>query len=295
MNINGNSLNTNNLSLQQEIQGIPDSVAKTGHKYRLFITGNQEKAVETLNDVSKTQRQGQVILGVSGFFLLNIASLDRSLNQQLEPPYVILLDVSEQANVFWKEMIPIIKRSSSASETYQNMEQYLKDNADNFNGIQYVDYTINLMIQEIMNGQTWLSTYEQFNTIKAIVEKDRLIFKLLDLNDPTKLEALDRVLSHHALSLDIIYLSNTREYAEDDKVLKTYKESMQKLQNSFTYETQVIDTEPRQTGINSHNLLQTRIRSHLNSLEEICDHSINTRQITEKSTRIILPGWNSKR
>lgn len=150
------------------------------------------KSIEALYK-APVHPENTVAIGVGGFCLLDLASSRSHLT------HILIVDISEKAQRFWADVIPIIQISESAAECEACLAKYFEK--------EYQDH-IQPLHQKVQSGESWLSTPERFSRIQEIVKSNRLAFyrgNLSDLESCTNLAAIHRT---HRLATDLFYLSN---------------------------------------------------------------------------------------
>ncbi|MFT4553825.1 MAG: hypothetical protein ACI9S8_002467 [Chlamydiales bacterium] len=226
-----------------ECEGVSDNT------HRLFLVTNEYEQSSTLEKLKWDKLNGDTIIGVSGFFTLNATSaratkLDSSIS---EIKYLIMLDCSSRVNDFWSNMQKIIARSEDRVIALENIKSLLVDRKNlyygqNSSALNFAKTYIQSLEREVWRGQSWLSTDEQYAKIKKIFDSGHFTFLRLNLCNQEAMDQIATIIGEKNMSLDCLYLSNTREYAEIEGLLETYQKSLDKL---ITKNCFVIDTIPR--------------------------------------------------
>jgi hypothetical protein len=223
----------------------------------LFLTTTEENLARILGIMGREPLVGDVMMGVSGFYTLNVAAV-RAQNNGQKIPYLLLVDCSTRVEKFWIKMQEIMQEAKTPQDVSLKILDFASSNPEEFwkpshsNNSQCVKeasrkraYTdVNNLALEIESGTSWLSSQEKFETIKQIF-KDRFAFVRLDFFDGKSVRALCSRISQLNFKFDSIYLSNMREHAEIDRNLPGFHESLKELKSVITDKTLFIDTKPR--------------------------------------------------
>jgi hypothetical protein len=240
------------LSLQQTFDTIPDSEYREHTEDRVFLTSNELKQAATLDILQKAAIHGNTIIGVSGFFTLNMASVRgiKAAHNAAEIDTIIMIDRSTRVEHFWTQMKGIIAESATSIEATSKVielierekERYYKNEKQppHFHADRYIEG----LHDDIRSSQSWLSSEDQFTKIKRIFARGRFVFKRLDLLEPSSFLRFAVVLSSNGLQVDTLYISNVAEYVSRSPAL------LSKLAASVSFliapETLVVHTRPRQ-------------------------------------------------
>lgn len=178
-------------------------------KHKPWIVTNEVNTKETLRKVANQPPKGNLIVAVSCFFGLNVASVRRNLE------YVILVDRGMLVNEFLNETAKIVTETSCREKAIENISSHIVQK----NGSYFQDQPnaaerkVGLLREEIVEGTSWLSTDESYHHIRNLFLLERVAIKRLDLCDPEAMKLLAAAIKTHQLSVDTFYLSNVHEYA----------------------------------------------------------------------------------
>lgn len=237
----------------EKCEGISD------HAHRVFLVTNESGQTETLGKMRRHPMNGNTMVGVSGFFVLNAAAVRavETSNPEKKVKYLVLLDRSQRVNDFWNQMQCIITQSSSRDDVITQVKDLLLDKKDFYytsytspdGSLSTAKYYIAELDREIVSGASWLSSDEKYQRIKEIFDANHFVCLQQNLCNKRAMDALAGTMEERGMTLDTLYLSNTREYAEMDSLLEVYQESLDKL---ITARVFVIDTKPRIGGCTHH-------------------------------------------
>lgn len=226
---------------------------------RVFLTTNEKGQDKTIERMKKEPIIGKntVMLALSGFCGLNLAAA-RGENHGQTLDYIIMFDRSARVQKFWKEMEKMMLCVSSKEEAYQAIVTTLRKKATSF----WTDCTceencqttaqdkaedyIKHFTSEIHSGLSWLSTTKRYKIIERIFKEGHFKFKRIDFFEYKKIGLLSKAIKRLKLTVDLIYLSNIREYAEKKNLcLPNFYLSIAELQKCVTDRTFIVDTLPR--------------------------------------------------
>jgi hypothetical protein len=176
--------------------------------------------------------------------------------------YLICLDNSKRVEYFWKKFQRLMLSHQSRDQVVSAMSLMIINKSEKFydsDSQAYADNAITFLADEIEAGISWLSNDQSFNVIKKIFDKNRFIYKNLDICDETSMREIVKVLEKNQIVFDLVYFSNIREYAEDEKRLPKYAKGLKALQSVMNEDTIFIDTYPRNGGTQELEILQQRI------------------------------------
>jgi hypothetical protein len=258
-------------------QVVESSYAEDPNDNILYLITNEGCTGETLAIAKDEPIHGEVVLSVSGMFGLNLASVrGQNTGNPKAIQYLIFIDISERVEKFWEGMKEIIKQSVTKEQAISKIEKFLTNNKKHLFEINqvsnYSHYLLKLK-KEIAKGKSWLSTDQNFIRIKNIFDRDHFIFKRINLLDEAAMQSLAQAVVKLGCKFDTVYLSNVREYAEEDDFkhathnhLKAFRVAIHILQTVSTEQTLFIDTKPKDWGLvmNRH---KTQQRVNRNSTQ----------------------------
>ncbi len=180
------------------------SVANLSNK--VYLTTNELGQQSTLGALKRRDSQGNTISGVSGFFVLNMASLERG---GVPITHIALFDLSDRVEAFWQQVVPMIQSSPDAQVFQERLGKHLQECwQEYFLAPEMASRYIKYLNLEIKHGVSWLSDPARFNKIQQIFNNNQVSFTRLDVTDPRAFGAYLRNLGEQGLQLDTIYLSN---------------------------------------------------------------------------------------
>lgn len=232
---------------------IPKCAGVNDFRHRVFLVTNELANEETIDILARQKIAGNAIMGVSGFFTLNLASVRGTRaegNETIE--YLILFDRSLRVEHFWAHMKPIIQNSNTRIQLLTSMARLLTENQNDyydgyFTNDPIAPQTIRLsqyrsLDKEIANGNSWLSDDIKFARIKKIFDQNHFLFLRLDLSDPKSFKCLKNELTQRNINLDTIYISNILEYMKTTDSVRKCAESVMEVIHP---QTLIIDTIER--------------------------------------------------
>ncbi len=219
--------------------------------HRVFLITNETGRDATLETMKRENVVGTAMMGVSGFFILNMASVRGTLSKSgREIEQIIIFDRSLRTEHFWTQMKTILSQSSIRKEVIGKVKQLLIDNTDRYYGNESGKYDppavtqryIKGLDREIDDGESWLSDDIKFARIKRIFDRGNFEFLRLDITDPSGFDLLRKQLAQRDITADTLYISNTMEYmGSRDEVISTIR-SMGGLTQPGTF---LVDTAAR--------------------------------------------------
>lgn len=218
--------------------------------WAIYLTTTENNQEKTLSTMKRQPLVGDTFIGVSGLFSLNLVAA-RGEDQHASLDYMIMIDKSERVQRFWQSIEQIIIKNSLRENALKDIKSLLSQNSMDFFltplpcGCEFRKFE-----NEISRGESWLSTQESYEKIKRIFDSGHFIFKRLDLFDDKNIRDLSQTIKKLGLVIDTAYISNVREYAEERGQLSGFQAAMKELRQSMTNKTLVIDTRPREGGMN---------------------------------------------
>ena len=244
------------------LNSIPPCIGVDDWNHRPFITTNEEGAEQMLDILSGLPLNGNAMLGVSGFFLLNAAGERASFcdEETGKIDTLILIDNSIRVEDFWQRVQPIIIQAENRGEVTQKIINLLIERKDQYysghpnpkeTSTKSAQYQITKLNKEIESRNSWLSTDETFKRIQDIFRANRFVFKRIDLYDTQSITQLTDLLAQQGIRLDSVYVSNIAEYVTSDAQRESYRHSVKKLVEDkplliFTLPRKCVDREPLQ-------------------------------------------------
>ena len=241
----------NNISEQTDKRKYP-----TNEEGGLYLLSNATKQGDIYKLMKNESVIHEVMLMVSGFFGMNIASMRgesaRGPIHQLS--YLISVDSNPVAQYFWKRMSEIICKGQNEAQVLDTVIDFIRSEKNTFwpdeNG-QADGYCFNLR-KEVQDGNSWLSTPQRFKTIQRLFQEGRFLFKLINLCDKKDMHQLCQAVQSLNLKFDVVYLANVKEYAERWGKLSDFREAVGELRSVASNDTLFIDTHTRPGGIMVH-------------------------------------------
>lgn len=154
----------------------------------VYVLCNEQQQQET-HEAIKQAAPRTAILGCSGFFVLDIASLRPEVTK------VAVFDLSKRVAKFWEDMREIIVVSNYQTAKARIID-YVTKNHPTY--IAEINESIN-------NNLSWLSSAERFERIQKIFQAGNFSFTQLDLGNPERFEAF---LAKHGQKPFYFYPSN---------------------------------------------------------------------------------------
>jgi hypothetical protein len=225
----------------------------------IYLGTNEDKQAKTIAIMRREKLVGNTILAVSGFFGLNLAAARaESQGQQLD--YIIMIDRSQRTEKLWKIVQEIVQKHVLREDALAALKAVLLKTPSDFWRFEYrMPNDLMKLESDINSGNSWLSTQAKYAKIRNIFNQGHFIFKRLDLFNSLSVRALSQAISKLNLTLDTVYLSNVREYAEGESALSRFQASVQELLPIITQQTLVIDTKPRINGLQGSEILVQRV------------------------------------
>lgn len=200
------------------------SVVNSSNK--VYLTTNELGQQSTLGSLKRTDSQGNTICGVSGFSVLNMASLERG---GVPITHVALFDLSDRVEAFWQQVVPMIQSSPDAQVFQERLGKHLQESwQEYFLAPEMADRYMKYLQLEISHGVSWLSNRARFDKIQQIFNNNCFSFTRLDVTDPRAFGSYLRNLEEQGLQLDTIYVSNIN-CCIDKSHFHPYHESLEQI------------------------------------------------------------------
>ncbi len=241
------SININFKTLQIE------EFAGTCRPDQVYVTTNEMNIEKILSKIQSIESFGNTLLGVSGLFNLDVASVRQNIQT------IIIFDRSKKVQDFWTNLENIII-NYEYQEAIKKVYELISCNADiYFKPSKYIgdtqsvaNYYIRQLSDSIRQQISFMSKESRYDKIKQIFLNNQFQFLRLDLNNSDSFIKLYQFFERNNLSVDILYSSNVRNYCNP----ASYVLSLSKF--IIRQRTIVIDTKT--PTILTGNLLQQRIR-----------------------------------
>jgi len=230
------------------LDAIPSSPGKDDYDHSVRLETNELEQEKTYELLAKEPIQGNAVIGVAGFFLLNVVALRGTRCDQAQGSidHIILIDRSLRVEHFWKEMQPIISSATTRFGVLNKVHELIESHKERyFSGgketcDEYIAIEMHLLSKNLAAGVSWLSSDEQFRRVKRIFDNQTFIFKRLDLCDLDAFTQLGQILKERKISIDTAYISNCMEFViPQPEQLFYFKSSLEQI---IAPDTQVIHT-----------------------------------------------------
>jgi hypothetical protein len=226
------------------------------HRHRVFLSTNEIGLNATFSHIRKEPVVGDTFIGTSSFFNLNAFSV-RSQAPGRTLKYLVVVDCSLRVEKFWKEFAQKMASSVNTIDEAQDVVyDIMNENAEFFfrpsrqiiffgaTPLEQASMSYEKFIKEIRQGLTWLSCKKRFSIILELFRQHHFFFVRADLSDPIAMKKLQRRLVEGSMHLDTLYLSNVREYVNDDGRIASFQNTMKSF---VSPETLIIDTNIRES------------------------------------------------
>ena len=128
--------------------------------------------------------------GSVGIFTGCMLALDIASVRKLD--YILVLDISNGVSEFWSFITRTLNQFTSRLEVLSHITEKYP----------------NLFEKDIEEGLSWLSTEEQFESIRKIFEANQFAFLRIDFKDREPCAQIGKILKNNQLQVDVIYTSN---------------------------------------------------------------------------------------
>ncbi len=229
------------------------SPAKTNPNYGLYLLTNEEESLKTLTKLALLPVEGELSLGVSGFFSWDLAAV-RPDKGEKQLQYLALLDCSEKVKHFMKKTLSFLKicpsketmqdfviRTLSSEyrfyfEGLENSDLIAKNYVDSFR-TSLVDFHLHdTLPQTGFVSSSWLSDRHRFEKMQKMAQKGNITFSCINFNDSSAIHKwVSRV--KDLGPADFLYLSNI--YFQGRKPMEQAAVSLEQLISKRSY---IIDT-----------------------------------------------------
>ncbi|MCB1113078.1 MAG: hypothetical protein H7A37_05330 [Chlamydiales bacterium] len=243
--------------------------------YRLFLVTNEQGqglTLEKLGDPEKTPAEGSVMIGTAAFFNLNAIAARHSPIKKL-----IIIDKSPVAKYFWEKFSEIMDEVNQPKLWHlralahhrpvlqyqreiviEKVEKLLKDKRLIWANFWGEPSALRPFQLEFYDGVSWLFDDQRFEKICRLFKEKRFEFHQASFTEPNSIAEVIHSIPRE-MTVDMLYLSNIREYATKEEEHDKFVASLYILKTVCTNNTYVIDTLPREGGISSPLDLRQRI------------------------------------
>ena len=226
--------------------------------FQYVVSDNNEKS-KALESLAKQPISGEVLLGVTWFYPLNILAQRRTkavehkakkalTEKKIE--WVLLLGIEPNRKLFWKNLNKIvieIKNHILAKEKIIQLMGKIKEKI--FTDIAFektpeciLKKQIKILWEECENSTSWLSSAEKYSFVRNYFLQNRIKAKTIDLYDPICMKSVATALKTLNLKIDTIYLSNIPEIAANFHKTAELRTSISMLKPYTTDDTLLVDT-----------------------------------------------------
>lgn len=207
------------LSLDALANVLPCETVYDDYAHRLFISSNETQQAQTLEALAQKTITANTLMGVSGFFTLNMAAnIGKRQNNQRNIEAIILVDRSVRAEHFWNATKGIVTESADRITVIENVKKLLKNEQSRYFSGAGTDKAemkeaLKLVKNDIKEGTSWLSNNVKFQKVKQVFDANRFQFLRLDFFEKGSFSELAQAMQTHHLAVDTLYLSNIWLYA----------------------------------------------------------------------------------
>lgn len=230
------------------------SPAKTNPNYALYLLTNEEESFKTLKKLALLPVEGELSLGVSGFFSWDVAAV-RPENGEKQLQYLALIDCSEKVQHFMKKTLSFLKICPSKEamqdfvihtlsseyhfyfEGLENSDLIAKNYVDSFRA-SLVDFNLHDTLRQTgFVSSSWLSDRHRFEKMQKMALKGNITFSSINFNDSSAIHKWASRVKELGPA-DFIYLSNV--YFQGRKPMERAAVSLDQLISNRSY---IIDTD----------------------------------------------------
>jgi hypothetical protein len=217
----------------------PQCMPRDDYEHRPFVATNETEQHKVLAALNKASLVGNAIVGVGGFFILNMASISRPRSSR-SINVIALVDRSVRVLDFWQSADEIIRTSNCRQNVIVRIKDLLKTKAsehlkDSEHELEpETEANVAAFEWEITLKYSWLSSDTQFQRIKKIFDSRRFFFFQADLFDPNQVSTISGILKMASITVDTVYLSNVSDYTQQGE-RSSFASAMQELINSETH------------------------------------------------------------
>ncbi len=220
---------TENLPLINYTTLVKKIILKKKYLYReneyVEISSDEQNIQKSLNILRKMEPVGNLAIGVGGFCTLDFASLRENIK------YILIIDTSAKTQLFWKNMVPIIRKAEDRKDCEKKIHQNIISWINDYGHFEkdMDEHYISLLIK----STSWLSTELRFSRIKQILNNNHFACIRMDIFDKKAICAIQTINESYGIIADIMYVSNIINsiQAED---LEKFGQSLSILSTSKT-------------------------------------------------------------
>ncbi len=236
------------------------SPAKTNLNYGLYLMTNEEDSLKTLTKLALLPVEGELSLGVSGFFSWDLAAVRPDAGEK-QLQYLALLDCSQKVEHFMKKTLSFLKICPSKEamqdfviqtlsseyrfyfEGLEDSDLIAKNYVDNFRA-SLVDFSLHdTFPQTGFVSSSWLSDQHRFEKMQKMAQRGNITFSCVNFNDSLAINKWVAKVKDLGPA-DFIYLSNI--YFQGRKPMELAAVSLEQLisNRSFIIDTNRFYCEP---------------------------------------------------
>jgi len=190
------------MTIESEFKSISILKQEPGRGFVYPVT-NETGQKETIQTMENLPSAGNTLIGVSVFFLLNVAAVRGDAIKAL-----MCIDLSSRVEAFWYDFKKVITSSVTIEETTRKVIELVTQKASVYFKDNCSQVPIELLKREISEGVSWLSSDERFCRIKRIFAEGRFVFMLADLRNAETTYSIREKMTRIGLVADSVYLSN---------------------------------------------------------------------------------------
>ncbi len=183
---------------------------------RLWVTTNEVGEVAVLENMRKTSIVGDTIIGVSGFYTLDLAvqrgdSLRRR-GKKIE--HIVIIDHGLAVSHFWNGVAKIVRRCTKRESAINKIKAFLRESDPFFNLCKtgkhhhHAECQIRDLQRCIEKGISWLSNDAWYKKGKAFFDQHRIQHIISDLCDPETMSGVVNAILGAGHTVDTVYFSN---------------------------------------------------------------------------------------
>jgi len=215
-------------SFSSWFNSIPPCSGSTDKLYMTSVLTEQQKTLEV---IAKRPMNGNLIVGIADFSLLNAVAI-RDYQNTHSSPYLLLIERSLQVESFWKKLPATIKLAKNRHDAISRIDSLLRTN-NSFGASP--DYSpMQELNEEIKSNISWLSDDARFVKVQTMFAQGRIAFKRLNFYDSNAFAKLARIFEYHHLKVDLLYLSNVHDFFCLEQDEKQYVRSIKAISSPDT-------------------------------------------------------------
>lgn len=199
-----------------DLSKVPRVVPNDPCCNHLWITTNEAGDVDLLNRMRKISIVGDTIIGVSGFYTLDLAVQrgDSLRGQDKKIEQIIIIDNGLAISHFWNGVAKIVRRCTKRESAISKIKAFLLESDSFFYHCKkrQHNYTIKCGVEKLQdcieNGISWLSNDAWYKKGKALFDQKRIHHIISDLCDPKTMGGVVNALELAGHTVDTVYFSN---------------------------------------------------------------------------------------